>query len=442
MADLATELAWLDAHLDHESGSVGVAAGQVEGLDLAVMRELVGLLGDPQADVPVIHVTGTNGKGSTAAMLTALLRAHGLSVGSYTSPHLERVNERIRRDGEPIDDVDLAEVLAGVRAVEPMLSQPATWFELVTAAALRWFAEAPVDVAVVEVGLLGRYDATNVVDGRVAVITSIGGDHTDFAPGWEAAVCSEKAGIVRPEATAVLGPLPAELRAVVAAEGPARLWADGVDFEVLSERVAIGGRLLDVQGALGRYEEVFLPLHGSHQAANAAVAIAAVEAFFDRPLDPEVVREGLAAVELQGRVEVVSHQPLVVLDGAHNPDALRALAATVDDEFAAVGARLVVVGQLAGRDPAATADALRALRPDLVVCTTAAEGERGLPAERLGAACEAAGLPTEVMSDPVRAVTLALGRAQEEDLVVVAGSFRLLAPARRALARSGPGTPP
>ncbi|MFZ4517090.1 MAG: bifunctional folylpolyglutamate synthase/dihydrofolate synthase [Microthrixaceae bacterium] len=433
MTDLAAELAWLDGHLNHESSSVGVAAGQVEGLDLAPMRELVGLLGDPQADVPVIHVTGTNGKGSTAAMLTALLRAHGLSVGTYTSPHLERVNERIRRDGEPIGDHDLAEVLAGVRAVEPLLGHRPTWFELVTAAALRWFAEAPVDVAVVEVGLLGRYDATNVVDGRVAVITSIGGDHTDFAPGWEATVCSEKAGIVRPDATAVLGAMSPELRAVVAAEGPARLWAEGVDFEVLDGRVAIGGRMLEIQGALGRYDEVFLPLHGSHQAANAAVAVAAVEAFFDRALDVDVVREGLAAVELEGRVEVVRHQPLVVLDGAHNPDALRALAATVDEEFTAVGARLVVVGQLAGRDPVATADALRALRPDLVVCTTAAEGDRGLPADRLAAACEAAGLPTEVAADPARAVALALGRAQEEDLVVVTGSFRLLGPARRAL---------
>ncbi|HMX65790.1 MAG TPA: hypothetical protein PKX25_09470, partial [Microthrixaceae bacterium] len=198
-------LAWLDSHLDHESSSAGIAAGQVDGLDLTAMSELMALLGDPQLDVPTIHVTGTNGKGSVTAMIVGLLQAHGLSVGSATSPHLERINERLRRDGEPIDDQTLSEVLDGIRSVEPLLSVRPSWFELVTAASLRWFAEAPVGVAVVEVGLLGRYDATNVVRSQVAVVTGVGGDHTDFAPGWELAVAGEKAGIIEPDAPAVLG---------------------------------------------------------------------------------------------------------------------------------------------------------------------------------------------------------------------------------------------
>lgn len=433
---IVESLAWLDSHLDHESSSVGIAAGQVEGLDLAAMSELVGLLGDPQHDVRTIHVTGTNGKGSVTAMVVGLLQAHGLSVGSYTSPHIERINERIRRDGQPIDDQTLSEVLDGIRSIEPLLSRRPTWFELVTAAGLRWFAEAPVDVAVVEVGLLGRYDATNVVDSQVAVVTGIGGDHTDFAPGWEMAVAGEKAGIIGADSTAVLGRMSAELRQVFQAEGPAALHAEDVDFEVLTSRPAIGGRMVEVAGLHGRYDELFLPLHGEVQAHNAAVAIAAVEAFFEQELDADLVRDGLALVRLEGRAEVISHQPLVILDGAHNPDALRALAAAVDDEFAAVGSRIVVLGLLGGRDPDAAVDAVRELRPDLVVCTTADPDDRGLPAAELAAACERAGLAHETVPMPGEAVVRALGQAQEEDLVVVTGSFRLLAPARRVISNS------
>jgi dihydrofolate synthase/folylpolyglutamate synthase len=433
VVSLPESLAWLDSHLDHESSSQGIAAGQVDGLDLDGMRDLVSLLADPQHDVPVVHVTGTNGKGSVAAMATALLQAHGLSVGTYTSPHLERLNERMRRDGEPIGDEDLAEVLDGLRAVEPLLAVRPTWFELVTAAAFRWFAEAPVDVAVVEVGLLGRFDATNVVDARVAVVTGIGGDHTDFRPGWEQVVAGEKAGIITPTSTAVLGRMEHTLRAVFAAEGPERLWAEDVDFEVLADRAALGGRMLDLSGALGRYDEVFVPLHGAHQGHNAAVAVAAVEAFFDRALEPDVVRDGLSVVRLEGRCEVVAHQPLVILDGSHNPDALRALAATVEDEFAAAGSRIVVVGMLAGRDPDAAVAAVAEMRPDLVVCTTADADGRGLPAAALASACDRAGLTHESVADPAAALARALGRGQEDDLVVVTGSFRLVAPARAAV---------
>lgn len=430
---IVESLAWLDSHLDHESSSTGVAAGQVEGLGLEAMSELVALLGDPQRDVPSLHITGTNGKGSVTAMVVGLLQAHGLSVGSYTSPHLERINERMRRDGEPIDDHTLSELLDGLRSLEPLLSKRPTWFELVTAAALRWFAEAPVDVSVIEVGLLGRYDATNVVDGQVAVVTNVGGDHTDFAPGWELAVAGEKAGIIAPSSTAVLGRMAPELREVFRAEGPTAMHAEGVDFEVITSRPAIGGRMVAIAGVHGRYDELFLPLHGDVQAHNAAVAVASVESFFDRALDADLVRDGLALVRLDGRVEVLSHQPLVIVDGAHNPDAIRVLGATVDDEFAAVGSRILVLGMLAGRDPAASVAAAATLRPDLVVCTSADPAGRGLDPSVLADACASAGLTCETVPDPLQAVAGAVHHAQDEDLVVITGSFRLVAPARRAL---------
>ena len=427
---------WLDGHLDHETGTIGIAAGEVEGLSLEPMARLMHVLGDPQDAMPVIHVTGTNGKGSTTAMLRSLLMANGLSVGAYTSPHLEDVTERITRDGVAIPTVELAEVLSGVAAVEPLLDDPPTWFEILTAAALRWFAEAPVDVAIVEVGLLGRFDATNVVTADVAVITTVGGDHTDFAPGWRAKVASEKAGIVTPGRPAVVGPVTSEVLAVIEAEGADPLLAADRDFEVLDSRLAVGGRMIDVSGPMGEHHEVMLALHGAHQVDNAAVALTAAEAFFGRALDDEVVAQAFAEIELPARLEVVAHQPLVVLDTAHNADALEALAATVDDDFAVVGSRVVVMGLLAGRDPAAAAEAIAAARPDLVICTTVEAGARGMPAAELAGACEAAGLAADVVADPLAAVARALAGAAEEDLVLICGSFRLPALVRSAVSQS------
>lgn len=434
--DLREALAWLDRRIDHETAaSSGIAAGRVEGLSLEPMRQLMALLGDPQLDVPVIHLTGTNGKGSVGVMVEALLREHGLLVGRYTSPHLERVNERLVRDGRPIDDEELAEVLSGVAAVEELLEVTPTWFEALTAAAFRWFAEAPVDVAVVEVGLLGRYDATNVAEATVAVATSIGADHTDLAPGWELAVATEKAGIVGPTSTAVLGRLPDELAGAFEAEGPERLVRLGRDFDVLDDRIAVGGHVVDLQGLHGRHEEVFLPVHGRHQVDNAAVALAAVESFFDRELAADAVEAAFASVELPGRFEVAGHSPLVVLDGAHNPDALAALVRTLEEEFSTLGSRLLVFGMLAGRDPDAAVEAVARMQPDLVICT-APDGPRSLDAADLAAVCERKGLPSEHVADPTAAVARALAVAAEEDLLVVTGSFRLVAPARAVLQRA------
>jgi dihydrofolate synthase/folylpolyglutamate synthase len=433
--DIVEALAWLDAHIDHEATSAGIAAGRVEGLSLESMAELMATLGDPQDAVPVLHLTGTNGKGSVAAMVTALVQASGLVVGTYTSPHIERVNERICRDGRPIPDVDLAEALSGVAAVEELLSTRPTWFELLTAAAFRWFADAPVEVAVVEVGLLGRFDATNVATADVAVVTSLGGDHTDFAPGWQEQVAQEKAGIITAGRPAVLGRVPAALLGVFDAERPDPLIVLGRDVEVEAVRLAVGGRVVDMAGPEGRHHDVHLPLHGAHQVDNAAVAITAVEALFGRRLEDEVVAEAFAGLRVPGRMEVVSHHPLVVLDAAHNPDAIEAVGAGVEEDFAVPGSRIVVLGMLGGRDPRRAVRALATARPDLVLCTTVG-GDRGLPADGLAAACEAAGLQAEVVADPRAAVARALAVAAEEDLVLVCGSFRLLAAAREQVSRS------
>ncbi len=430
---LPEALARLDRFTNHEiTSSSGIAAGRVAGLSLEPMRRLCSLLGDPQDAVPAIHITGTNGKGSVAAMATELVRASGLTVGTYTSPHLDRINERLRRDGEPIEDDELAEVLDGVMSVASMLEQPPSWFELVTAAAFRWFSESGVDLAVVEVGLLGRWDATNVVEADVSVITNVGPDHTDFAPGWQAAVAGEKAGIVVEGHDVVLGQLSAELEVAVAAEHPGRVLSVGREIEVIDSQLAHGGRLVSFATPWGRHDDVVLPVHGAHQGVNFAVAATAVEAAFERALPADVVEEAAAAVRLPGRCEVLSHQPLVVVDGAHNADAGMLLASTLEEEFSVIGSRIAIVGMLEGRDPADLLEALAPARFDLVIATRP-DTPRGAPAESVARAAEAAGLPAEVVSDPSEAVERTLVGAGEEDLIVVCGSFYLVGPARQQL---------
>ncbi len=215
-------------------------------------------------------------------MATALLVESGLTVGTYTSPHLERINERIARNGELISDEDLAEAISDVAAVEELAGVDASYFELMTAAAFSWFAQVAVDVAVVEVGLLGRFDSTNVIDADVAVVTNVGLDHTDGVGDWRQAVASEKAGIVKPGSFLVLGETDPELGLIFRAEGPRQVWERDIDFAAESNLAAVGGRVVDLRTPNSRLEQIFVPLHGAHQGDNAAIAVAAVEAFFDR----------------------------------------------------------------------------------------------------------------------------------------------------------------
>jgi len=428
--NLPSALRYLDAHTNLEA-----VAGRVEGLSLERMTRLAHTLGDPQRAYPVIHVTGTNGKGSVARMATALLRAQGLSVGTYSSPHLEQLNERLAWDGEPVDDDTLGRLIGDIAALEATAGVTPSYFEILTAAAFAWFAELAVDVAVVEVGMLGRYDATNVADATVAVCTNVGRDHTDGAQGWRQAIASEKAGIVKPGVTdvLVLGETAPALRDVFAAAGAGETWVRDEDFGVAADRVAVGGRLVDLRTPGGRTDEVYLPVHGAHQGENAAVALAAVEAFLGRPPSEETVTEAFAGLTLPGRFEVVSRHPTVVVDAAHNVEGAAATAATLADDMALPGSLLVVVGMLGGRDPEEVLAALRVADAGLVITCTPAS-PRAVPAAELAAVALRMGAAAESVPAPVEAVRRALALATEDDLVLVTGSLYVAGPVRAALA--------
>ena len=306
-----------------------------------------------------------------------------------------------------------------------------SYFELLTAAAFLWFSNEATQVGVVEVGLLGRYDATNVVDSAVAVVTNVGRDHTDGTGDWRRDVAAEKAGIIRAGRPLVLGETSIELAGVFAAESPDPVLTRGIDFGVRGAERAVGGQLLELWTPNGSHDGVFLPLHGDHQSDNASVALMAAEAFLDAPLGEDVVAEGFAEVRIPGRLEVVASEPLVVLDGAHNQDAARSLVATVATVFP-IGRRILVVGALGPRRPEDFFDELTALAPDLVVACTA-PSPRAVPAEELAALAIARRMEVELVPDAVDAVRLALAAAEETDLVLVTGSFYVLSAARRAL---------
>ena len=420
-------LAYLDRHINLEA-----TAGKVDGLSLEKMRQLVRVVGDPQTSYPVIHITGTNGKGSVARMASALLQEHGLSVGTYTSPHLERINERLAWNLEPIGDADFANQIELLANVESLLDTPPSYFELLTAAAFSWFAEIAVDVAVVEVGMLGRYDATNVADGLVAVITNIGRDHTDGQGDWRVEIASEKAGIIKPDATLVVGESDPSLLPIYEAEGPAELVVSERDFFTSDDLAAFGGRLFSVRTPRDVYSELYLPLHGAHQTENAATALVATEAFFGRALDHETVSSALGAVTMPGRFEVVHRNPLVILDGAHNVDGARRAAETLADEFDVPGRLVLVVGLLRGRDPREMLEAFRAERADLVIAC-APDSPRAIPAEDVAVAARSLPVMTEVVADVREAVGRALAVAAEEDAVLVAGSLYVAGAARPVL---------
>jgi dihydrofolate synthase/folylpolyglutamate synthase len=443
--DFEAAQAYLDDHINLEK-TAAISAGHVEGLSLDRMRRVVEVLGDPQHDFPVIHLTGTNGKGSTARMISALLAAHQLSVGSYTSPHLEHVTERIARNGEPIEPEEFARVMGELGSLEDQrfFEERPSYFELLTAAGFAWFSEVAVDVAAVEVGLLGRWDATNVADGQVAVVTNVGKDHTNGRGDWRRRVAEEKAGVVKPGSHLILGEPDPALRPLFEAEGPADVWVRDRDFGVITGRLALGGHVVDLRTPNGVLEDVFLPFHGDHQADNAAAAVAAVEAFFGRALAPDVVAEAFAGLRLPGRFEVVHRAPLLVLDGAHNPDGARAAAATLADEFDVAGRRRWVLGLLGGRDPEEMLEAfgVRAT-DDVVTCTP--PSPRGIAADALAKVVAERGARVEAVADVGAALERAWHAAEADGgadgpgagLVMVTGSLYTVGAARTACRRLG-----
>ncbi len=430
--DLAAAMAYLADHINLETDPSAAAAGR----RLDRIRSLVELAGDPQAAYPVIHLTGTNGKGSTARMLTALLVEQGLSVGTYTSPHLQRVNERLSWNGTPIADDDLVEVVEAIAALEPLLDGRPTHFELLTVAALRWFADIAVDVAVIEVGLGGRWDATNVVDAAVAVVTNVSLDHVETIGPTRSDIATEKAGIVKAGTTLVLGETDPNLtpifHAAAGTAGAEAVWERDVEYGCSANRLAHGGRLLDLWTPAARYTDVMLPVHGAFQGDNVACALAAAEAFFGTALDAEVVADALAGVRLPGRLEVVARSPLCVLDGAHNPAGATAAARALEETFAAVRGRILVVGLLGGRDPVEMLVALEAAGCRLVVACPP-PSPRALAPDVVAAAATGLGVDTEVADSVPEAVALALSLATVDEMVVVTGSLYAVGAARAAL---------
>jgi dihydrofolate synthase / folylpolyglutamate synthase len=353
------------------------------------IRAFTELLGDPQAGYPVIHLTGTNGKTSTSRMIDTLLRALDLRTGRFTSPHVERMTERISVDGEPLTDEEFVaafnDVAPYTHLVDAAEDHPLSFFETIVGMAYARFAEAPVDVAVVEVGMGGSWDATNVADAAVAVVLPVAVDHAKYLGGTPAVIAVEKAGIIKPGSVAVIAHQSVEVAEVLlarATEVGATVVREGMEFGVAARSPAVGGQMLSLQGLRARYDDVFLPLYGAHQAQNAAMALAAVESFLGggEVLDDDLVRAAFAEVTSPARLEVVRRSPTVVLDAAHNPHGAEATAAALDDSF--VFSPLIgVIGVMGDKD----ADGLlAAFEPHLahVVCTQNSSA-RAMPAETL-----------------------------------------------------------
>jgi folylpolyglutamate synthase/dihydrofolate synthase len=361
-------------------------------VDLALdrMAELVGLLGEPQRACPVIHITGTNGKTSTARMTDALLRSRGLRTGRFTSPHLVSIRERIVIDGAPVSAEQFVaayeEVIPYVQLVDERHPVAMSFFEVLTGMAFAVFADTPVDVAILEVGVGGRLDCTNVADGVVAVITPISLDHTRLLGDTVEEIAAEKAGIIKPGAVAVLAQQPVEAAEVLlryAVEVGATVAREGVEFGVLSREPAVGGQQLSLRGLRGSYEEVYLPLFGEHQASNAACALAAVEAFAGvaagaasddegAALDQDLVREAFTKVSSPGRMEILRRSPTIIIDAAHNPAGMAATVAAVQESFSF--ARLAGVFAASGdKDVSGMLAELEPLLDDIVVTRNSSE---------------------------------------------------------------------
>jgi len=404
------------------------------------------LLGDPQRAYPVIHLTGTNGKTSTSRMVDALLRALDLRTGRFTSPHLQSMTERICLDGVPLSQelfVDaFADVAAYAQIVDDSSEHPLSFFEMITAMAFAAFADAPVDAAIIEVGMGGSWDATNVADGQVSIITPIGIDHARYLGDRPEIIAVEKAGIIKPGSHVVVAEQEDAVMDVLmrrAVDVGAIALREGVDFGVNHRATAVGGQQIDLQGVASAYSDIFLPLHGAHQAHNAAYALAAVEAFTgSKELDPDLVREAFAQVASPGRLEVVRRSPTVLLDAAHNPHGAQATVEAVQDAFT-FSPLIGVVGVMADKD---VEEMLRTFEPVMaeIVCTQNST-PRSMPAVELAEIAEDIFGAERVILEPrlddaiERAVGMADSAESNEDAigsggVLVTGSVVTVGEAR------------
>ena len=417
-------VAYLDSHIGR-----GMAPG------LSRIKGLLDLMGHPEETYPMIHVAGTNGKTSTSRMATTLLMGHGLTTGTFISPHLQRVEERFHVNGAPLIDEDFAQAVADVAAFADIYEQRSgeslTYFELTAAIAFSWFADQAVATGVIEVGLGGRLDATNAAHADVAVLTGVGLDHTEHLGSTVEEIAGEKLAILEEEAVLVSGPLLPDLVRLAnrtAAEKGAKHRHYGSDFNVEGAVPAVGGWTLDIEGVFGRYEDLYLPVHGRHQTINLAVAIAAVESLLDRGLDEEAVLQAVSVVVSPGRMEPVAVDPLLLLDGAHNADGFRALGSSLREEFPS-HSWVLVFAAMADKDVEGMLDAVESRVTHVVV--TAIDSARAPAAEELADRIrDHLSVPVEAIDDNAGALARAREVAGGKGAVLVAGSLYLVGAVR------------
>jgi dihydrofolate synthase/folylpolyglutamate synthase len=427
--------------------SYGEATAYLDALGIDAMKklapskhrieELLALLNHPEHVVPAIHITGTNGKTSTARIASALLTSAGLSVGTYTSPHLQTVRERIALNGEPISEESFGDLFDHihpyVETVEAKLDEKLSYFELLTAMFFLWAAETPVDAMVVEVGLGGRWDATNVLPTSVPVVTNVDLDHTAMLGTSSLEIAAEKVGIITPGSVLVTAERVPGVLGVLAEQAP-QMAVIGKEFDVVDNRIAFGGRYLSLRSSTTTYEGLFLPLHGAHQGVNAATALEAVTRFIPaRPLAPEVVIEGLASVSARGRLEsthVDGSTVPIVLDVAHNPAGMSAMITSLVEAFAFEHA-VFVVGVLRDKDHIGIMSEIA--RVGGTVIATEASNARSVPADELVVAARGFGIEAESIEGVSNAIDRAHEIAGDADMICITGSHYVVGEARDVL---------
>ncbi|MDH2903954.1 MAG: Mur ligase family protein [Actinomycetota bacterium] len=421
-------LAWLESHVDYER----LAPGRRELPSLQSVKDTLALFADPHRDYPVVHITGTNGKGTTTTLTSALLCATGLRVGTFTSPDLHALNERIALNGVAIDDDDFTSLLGRLYDAEHVSGIVLTRFELLTVGALLHFSDEGVDVAVVEVGLGGTWDSTNVVDGDVTVLTNVDLDHTAVLGDSIGAIARDKVGIFRAGATAVLSTTNAivvEIARARVSELGSTLWMIEESFELERNDLAVGGRAITVRTPFAHYDDVLVSLHGIHQGVNATTALVAAEAFLGRAVGEDVVRSTFAHAVMPGRMELLSRHPMIVVDGAHNPAGMRALCAALDGAFHVEGERRCVLGMLSGREVDDMVQPLVALGFTEFHCA-APHSPRAMDAHVVAQAVRRAGGVAYEHSSVSAALAHAREHSGDDDLIVAAGSLYLVAQVR------------
>ena len=414
-----------------------IGRGMHPGLE--TISGLLDLMGNPEASYPIVHVAGTNGKTSVSRMVTYLCVAHGLTTGTFTSPHLQSGEERVSINGEPTARDDFAQAVVDTKAFadiyEDRTGHLVSYFELTAALAFSWFADQAVDVGVIEVGLGGRLDATNAARATVAVLTSVGMDHSEYLGDTIEEIAREKLAIVEDGSILVAGPLPDSVVAIaedVCRERSAELRLYGRDFRLEGALKGVGGWQVDIEGSQAVYEESFLPLHGRFQTINFAVAIAATEALTNRALDNEAVIDAATIATNPGRMELMETDPPLLIDGAHNADGFAALAQSLAEEYPTTR-WVVVTAAMEDKDLQAMWEPLAPLL--LGVVTAQVDSPRARSAADLGAQLEpiVGDTPVTVVADPVEALDHARTLAGEGDGILVTGSLYLVGAIRAHL---------